>query len=107
MILRAIIFLIFFFFSTLNLSYSNENIVNQALNLSDKNKNKEAIDLLLTISEDPLAQYYLGAIYSEKLQDYESAITWYESCARVGDVDCQYYAYFINSEIFEDLEISQ
>ena len=107
MIIRAIIFLTVFFFSTLSLSYSNENIVNQALNLSDKNKNKEAIDLLLTIAEDPLAQYYLGSIYSEKLQDYENAITWYESCARFGDVDCQYYAYFINSEIFEDLEISQ
>lgn len=103
----AICILLNFFFSIFNFAYSNESIIKEALELSDVNKDKQAIDLLLTISEEPLAQYYLGEIYRNKFQDYDNAILWYESCARKGDVDCQYYAYYINWINFDNLESSQ
>ena len=92
------------------MNFSNANstndLINSALNLIDKNKPNEALDLLMERDDDINVQFYIGAIYNEMLTDYDNAIKWFELCGSQGQVDCQYYAYFIYSEIFEDLKQS-
>lgn len=94
MIIRTISLIIVFLFTLKSPLFSEDNLINEALDLYNNNQVNQAIDTLLVISDEPLAQYYLGSFYGEGLQDYDNAVVWYESCAKSGDVDCQYFSYF-------------
>jgi len=98
------IFLSIFLF--IKSSFSNDNLIEKANSLIDKNKVQEAIELLLNQPDDIYVQYALGIAYLENFQDYENSLYWFEKCAELGNVDCQYNSYFINQEIFDNLERS-
>ena len=90
------------------MNFSNANstndLINSALILIDKNKPNEALDLLMERDDDINVQFYIGAIYNEMLKIMTMLLNGLSYGS--SQVDCQYYAYFIYSEIFEDLKQS-